>query len=480
MAQKPPAVWHQNCASARMKLAQLLLISLLYALTPFQKLLAQNFWQQSAFHLASTAPAFCIQHSTTNDVLLVGTLGDGLWRSTDGGGNWNRVFSGTEGNYIYSLERHNNQWWAGTDSGILRSSNDGLSWTFEALSTNFPVVDLLYTPEGALYASTTDFWGSELSGSGIFRSNDGGISWQQLNSGLPSLAVRYLARSSNGRLFAALTGSDAQGQAVSLAYSDNGGAGWQAHPLRIRSWNDSLPAPIRVMEWQSLVVAPNDSLWISFQGIYSDGTSGAFGVECMAVTGHDLPYWTYTRSLTPAAWWWMQSGLAGIHFTQNGHQLGSWRGIARGGPWLKTPGSQSFRNIKSGIIPSPDGWLFNEFTEDGAGRIYAIQAWEPGVYFSDSLRHSPLALPPASTFENFKLGPNPSYDLLYISFNSSATSSVFYRINNMQGQNVLAGSWQAQPQNEVQLDVSKLAPGTYLLQLRQDRRFENRRIIVAR
>ncbi len=463
-----------------MRITQLLLISFIYTLTPFQKLFAQDFWQSSGFISASMAPTFCIKHSTANDVLLVGTLGEGLWRSIDGGQNWQQVFSGPEANYVYSLERYNNLWWAGTDGGILRSSDDGQHWTFEALATTDPVMDLLYTPEGSLYAATTDFWSGELSGSGIFRSNDGGSQWFSVNQGLASTAVRFLARSSNGRLFAALTGNSPQGEAVSLAYSDNGGASWQNNPLRIRSGNDSFPAPVRAMEWHALVVAPDDSLWISFHGTYDDGQNGSFGVEFMAVTSHHLPYWIIPRALTPSAWWWMQPGLAGIFFTQNGCQLGSWQGVARGGPWLKSVGQNNFRNIKSGIIPSTDGWHFNRFTEDGGGRIYAIQPWEPGVYFSDSLRHSPLALAPSNTFETLKLGPNPSPDLLYLSFNCSATSTVFYQINNMQGQNVVSGSWPAQPQNEVQIDVSKLAPSTYLLQLRQDQRFENRRIIVAR
>jgi len=464
-----------------MKLAQLLLISLLYALTPFQSLFGQDYWQSTTFLSATTAPSYCILHGGASEVLLVGTLGDGLWRSSDGGLGWQQVHKTDSTEAIYSLERHNNQWWAGTDGGILYSTDSGINWTFVALTTPFQLVDLLYTPEGALYATSTDFWGSELAGSGIFRSNNGGLNWQSVNQGLPNLAVRYLARNSNGRLFAALSGYDNQGQGVSLAYSDNGGALWQPYSVRIRVQNDSFPSPIRAMEWQSLVVGPGDSLWISLHAISSLSGGGSIGLEFMASIAPQLPYWTYPQTVVPSAWWWMQTGLAGIYFTSGGHQLGSWGGNQRGGPWIKSPGSNGYRNIKSGIVPTALGWSYNQFTEDGGGRIYAVQLWEPGVYFSDSIRHSPLALQPAPEWPDLKVGPNPTSDLLQISWENHINQPVFYQISNLQGQQLLNGQWLSQTGfQQEQLDFSDLPTGIYLLQLLQSDRRAHKRIVVAR
>ncbi|GEM_PF-3169349 len=452
-----------------MKTIRLFVISLIVALCPFQKLRAQDFWQQTAFINATTAPTFTIKHAGVTETLVAGTFGDGLWRSTDAGQNWQRVHIATEDSFIYCLAYRDGHWWAGTDGGVLHSADNGLSWQRASLGTTYPILDLLAAPDGAIYAASCDFWGQEAVGNGIFRSNDGGQQWFPVNQGLPHTAVRFLTRNSQGRLFAAIGGTNSHGYVPCIAYSDNGGASWQPHPLYIRSENDSFTEPIGSLEWHSFTTGPNDSLWISLTGTARPTTGNALVVEFLAVVSPDLPYRTQVKSLVPSAWWWHQPGAGGIMFTQNGHALGSWSGVGRGGPWLLKAGSTSWRNIKSGIIPLPEGWLRNRFTQDGGGRIYAIQLWTPGVYFSDSLRHAPLSVDKPGEMETVRLWPNPAETTLQISWLSSQQGHTELRIFDMSGrllqQESTLSRGDLQP---YQLDVAGLKAGLYLLELYQD------------
>ena len=115
-----------------------------------------------------------------NVTICVGTLGQGIWRSTDGGDTWGRVRTGiySEG-AVRSLAVHPTDYevmYAGMDSGIYRSEDTGESWErLPSPMDHIPIWALAIDPgdPNIIFAGTRP--------SALFRSKDGGVRWQKLS-----------------------------------------------------------------------------------------------------------------------------------------------------------------------------------------------------------------------------------------------------------------------------------------------------------
>jgi len=130
-------------------------------------------------------------HPTTTSTIFIGSVGGGIWKTTNSGGTWNIV-------------------------------NDFM--------TNLAISQILYLPSdpNVMFASTGEgfFNQDAIRGAGIFRSNDGGTTWSQL----PSTAnanfnfVNELAVSPDSTILLASTGAG-------LYRSGDLGASWQITTL---------------------------------------------------------------------------------------------------------------------------------------------------------------------------------------------------------------------------------------------------------
>jgi photosystem II stability/assembly factor-like uncharacterized protein len=189
------------------------------------------------------------------------SVGDGIYKSTDGGETWehlglrdgqqipallvdphdpNRVFAAVLGHpYGPNAER-----------GVFRSTDGGRSWEKVLYrDENTGAVDLAFDPADprVLYAS---LWAArqapweigasfQVPGSGLYKSTDGGGSWQPLTQGLPSAAQGLgrigigVAPSRPGRVYLQV---DADAKHGGLYRSDDGGAGWQRVSSEPRIW----------------------------------------------------------------------------------------------------------------------------------------------------------------------------------------------------------------------------------------------------
>lgn len=112
--------------------------------------------------------------------ICVGTVGQGIWQSSDGGEQWARVTNGisfeTEVRAFAVHPQRPEVIFAGTDQGLYRSDNAGKSWTWMEGSLDvFHIWALAINPHEPeiMYAGTRP--------SAIFRSVDGGVHWQQLS-----------------------------------------------------------------------------------------------------------------------------------------------------------------------------------------------------------------------------------------------------------------------------------------------------------
>ncbi len=221
------------------------------------------------FFNTGTIGAIAIAPSDPN-VVYVGTgeapirgvmtsSGDGIYKSTDAGKTWKHI--GLENSmHISKIAIHpsdpdlilvgvqGNPYGASDNRGVYRSKDGGKSWEIVHFVNSFTgVSDLSMDPSNPriIYAAMWDHqrqpWYSRSGGdgSGIFKSTDGGDSWEKLSEGLPKVVMGKIGVSvspANSERVYAIIESDEGG----LYRSDDAGKTWRnmnkERVLRARSW----------------------------------------------------------------------------------------------------------------------------------------------------------------------------------------------------------------------------------------------------
>ena len=104
-----------------------------------------------------------------------------IYRSTDNGVTWNVAFSTQSQVNAIAINSSGSFIYAGTDNGVFRSTDLGITWAATDLGlTSTPVYSLAVYSAGSIDSSYV-FAGT---GGGIFRSIDNGTTWKV--SGLPN------------------------------------------------------------------------------------------------------------------------------------------------------------------------------------------------------------------------------------------------------------------------------------------------------
>ena len=103
--------------------------------------------------------------TTTDGDILAATNGGGLFQSTDFGQNWINI---CQSPYILNVKKINNTILAATDTGLIRSTNNGLTWNATPVKTGFERAAIEVNNNG-------DIWSVGLQK--LYRSNDEGISF---------------------------------------------------------------------------------------------------------------------------------------------------------------------------------------------------------------------------------------------------------------------------------------------------------------
>ena len=145
--------------------------------------------------------------------------GAGVFKSTDRGNNWTQINNGLdslETNVLVVDPNDSETLYLGTDDdGVYKSIDGGDSWkklNVSSLSKSFGVGDIVVDPQNSdnIYIGTVDYF--RLSGNrgvlgdfGIYKSTDGGTTWEEFNSGLKHLGVFSLELSAENRILYAGT-----------------------------------------------------------------------------------------------------------------------------------------------------------------------------------------------------------------------------------------------------------------------------------
>lgn len=178
-------------------------------------------------------------------VFAAGSSGRGIWRSLDGGATWNAVghpdlpddrfvvrfaFSpavpggSANGATLYAATNR---------SGVFASADGGLSWQATGLTP--PMLDLVADPSspGVLYASGGTPGAPPIGFSAIiYKSFDGGVSWQQSAAGIPgSTGILALDPRHPATLLATLYSVNLSG----IARSTDGASSWAVSDQGLRA-----------------------------------------------------------------------------------------------------------------------------------------------------------------------------------------------------------------------------------------------------
>uniref|UniRef100_A0A7V0Z5V8 T9SS type A sorting domain-containing protein n=1 Tax=candidate division WOR-3 bacterium TaxID=2052148 RepID=A0A7V0Z5V8_UNCW3 len=137
---------------------------------------------------------------TNSNVVYAGGYNGYLFKTTNGGVNWTLSNSGISGT-IYDIKVGStkaNTLYAGTSSGVFKSTNAGANWTNTGLSANVQAVLINPSNENEFYAATT---------AGIYKSTSGGGAWTLMNNGLFNTNTTSLGVYPNNWLFCGTNGA---------------------------------------------------------------------------------------------------------------------------------------------------------------------------------------------------------------------------------------------------------------------------------
>jgi photosystem II stability/assembly factor-like uncharacterized protein len=202
---------------------------------------------------------------STPQVVYAGSTQGGVWKSVDGGASWSRASRGLTDYRMVALAidpLHPATLYAAALTGIWKSLDGAATWQptpFSAQNIGFSAVSsLVLDPArpGTLYAA--DFFD-------IYVSHDGGDSWVLLHEDPDGAGIQLAADPVHGNLFAVV---NRETTGLALLVSADGGASW----LDVTSDLPSLPAGVEIIDALQLAVDPNPPGAAFFAFSYRDGS----------------------------------------------------------------------------------------------------------------------------------------------------------------------------------------------------------------
>lgn len=197
------------------------------------------------------------------------SYGNGIYRSDDGGDTWTHlgleetrhtgriVIHPTDPDIVY-FGAVGNLWAGSEDRGVFKSTDGGQSWDKVLFVDEFSgVIDMAIDPQNpnTVYAATYQrlrrAWGFNGGGpgSGLWKSTDGGQTWNRLEAGLPSGDL--------GRIGVAVSESDPRVVMAIIEAEDDQSGVYRSEDRGV-SWERVNEQNIRPMYYSHIFIDPNN------------------------------------------------------------------------------------------------------------------------------------------------------------------------------------------------------------------------------
>ena len=237
------------------------------------------------------------------------SIGDGLYKSNDGGNNWKRI--GLENseriaNIIVNPENSNEiyvavlgaLWSDSNERGVYKSNDGGETWeNILFLNNSTGCADLAMDPSNPkiLYASMWEFrrtaWSFNSGGdnSALYKSIDGGENWNKIHNGFPQGKLGRLAigvsKSNPNTLYTVIESE--KNEDKGLYKSTDGGENWVQK-------NNDFGITVRPFYFSRIVVDPKDENIVVKAGLYGsiskDGGETFENLGNMHADIHDMVF----------------------------------------------------------------------------------------------------------------------------------------------------------------------------------------------
>src|SRR5215471_8725911 len=231
------------------------------------------------------------------------SFGNGMYKSTDAGKTWSHLgLEGTRQIGRVLVDPHNpnvvfvaalgHVYGANPDRGVFRSRDGGATWQKVLFrGDDVGAIDLAFDSQNSRVVYAT-LWNTRRPpwsiyppsygpGGGVFKTNDGGDTWQALTTGLPSEGLGRIglavAPTSHNRVYAIV-----DAKAGGLYRSEDGGATWSLISDDKRIWG-------RGWYFSKVVVDPKnpDILYVSNTSVYKSADGGKSWTAIKGAPGGD-------------------------------------------------------------------------------------------------------------------------------------------------------------------------------------------------
>jgi photosystem II stability/assembly factor-like uncharacterized protein len=304
------------------------------------------------------------------------SVGDGIYKSTDAGQTWQHLGlrSGQQISAIIVDPHDSSRVFAAVlghpygpnpERGVFRSTDGGATWQKVLYKDeNTGAVDLAFDPSNAqtvyavLWAARQAPWeigGSfQTAGSGLVKSTDGGSTWQPLTGGLPTIAEGL------GRIGIAIAPSDprrmyalvdADSKHGGVYRSDDAGATWQRINHEERVWG-------RGGDFAGVRVDPKDKdvIYIANTSTYRSMDAGASFTAIKGAPGGDDYHTVWINPDDPSII--LLASDQGATVSLNGGETWS--------SWYNQPTAQFYHVITDNRFPY---WVYGGQQESGSAGI---------------------------------------------------------------------------------------------------------------
>ncbi len=304
------------------------------------------------------------------------STGDGIYKSTDAGKTWTHLGL-REAQQIGSIiidPRDPNRVFAAalghpygpnTERGVFRSTDGGQNWQRVLYKDeNTGAIQVAFDPSNSqiIYA---DLWAGRQApwevggsfngpGSGLYKSADGGATWHELRTGLPTIADGLgrigfaIAPSDPKRLYATV---DATGSKGGIYRSDDAGESWRLMNTERRVWD-------RASDFAEVKVHPKnpDVLFVANTSTYRSDDGGKTFTAIKGAPGGDDYHRIWINPENPQIM--LIAADQGATLTVNGGQTWS--------SWYNQPTAQFYHVITDNRVPY---WVYGGQQESGSAAV---------------------------------------------------------------------------------------------------------------